>query len=201
MLSPGDRAPDFKLLSTSGREVTLKSLRGKKVVLYFYPKDNTPGCTQESCDFRDAHARFEQAGADVLGVSKDSIASHERFRGKYSLPFELLSDPDNTAAQAYGAYGKKMMYGRPIVGTIRSTFVIDEQGRILARWSPVRVSGHADDVLAILEGRAAPESVQAKPAAKVKAKPASSAKKAPVKKAATKAKKVTKARVKKTAAR
>lgn len=197
MLSPGDRALDFSLEGTSGRSVTLKSLRGKKVVLFFYPKDNTPGCTQEACDFRDSHARLQETGAVVLGVSKDSIASHERFRGKFTLPFELLSDPDNTAAQAYGAYGQKKLYGRAFLGTIRSTFVIDEQGRILARWSPVKVSGHVDDVLAVLEGRAPVDAAKPKArTAKAAAKPATK----PAVKKATKAK-VTKTKAKKTAAR
>ncbi len=152
MLAPGDTAPLFSLPSTDGAEVSLKALRGQKVVLYFYPRDNTPGCTQEACDFRDQTARLSALGAVVLGVSKDSLSSHAKFRDKYKLPFTLLSDSDNQVAKTYGAYGQKMMYGKPVVGTIRSTFVIDEHGKVLARWSPVRVAGHVDDVLAVLSG-------------------------------------------------
>lgn len=150
MLEVGDEAPDFALPSSSGGVVELKKLRGKKVVLYFYPKDATPGCTQEACDFRDHSARLEQAGAVVLGVSKDSLTSHERFREQHALPFALLSDPDNKVAAAYGAYGEKTMYGRKVLGTIRSTFIIDEGGRIAAKWSPVRVKGHVEKVLQAL---------------------------------------------------
>jgi thioredoxin-dependent peroxiredoxin len=153
MLKVDDIAPAFRLACTSGKDVSLADLRGKKVVLYFYPKDDTPGCTRESCDFRDNLARLKGQGAIVLGVSRDTIASHTRFRTKYELPFELLSDPEAKAGKAYGAFGQKMMYGRPIVGTIRSTFLIDEKGRIAAVWSPVKVDGHVDQVLAALAGK------------------------------------------------
>ena len=191
MLEIGDQAPDFALQSTSGRTVALRELRGRRVVLYFYPKDDTPGCTREACDFRDNLARVRGAGAEVYGVSKDSLASHDRFREKYELPFELLSDPDNAVARAYGAHGKKVLYGKPIVGTIRSTFVIDADGRIAARWSPVKVEGHADAVLAALRGDAA----IAKPARKKVA-----SKKAPAARPRTAARAKTGAR-KKSAAR
>jgi len=152
MLKLGDLAPAFTLASTSGRTLSLVELRGRRVVLYFYPKDDTPGCTRESCAFRDHLARLRGHGAVVLGVSRDSIASHEKFKKKHALPFELLSDPDAEVGKAYGAFGQKMMYGRTVVGTIRSTFVIDEKGRIAALWSPVRVDGHVDAVLAALAG-------------------------------------------------
>jgi peroxiredoxin Q/BCP len=152
MLKLGDLAPAFTLASTSGRTLSLADLRGRRVVLYFYPKDDTPGCTRESCDFRDNLARLRGHGAVVLGVSRDSIGSHEKFKKKHALPFELLSDPDAEVGKAYGAFGPKMMYGKKVVGTIRSTFVIDDNGRIAALWSPVRVDGHVDAVLAALAG-------------------------------------------------
>ena len=146
-LNVGDRAPDFDLPSTTGENLSLASLRGKKVVLYFYPKDQTPGCTREACDFRDRHAALNGSGAVVLGVSKDSLKSHDNFREKQSLPFPLLTDEDNAVAKAYGAYGEKTSYGKTSVGTIRSTFLIDEKGVIARIWSPVKVDGHAEEVL------------------------------------------------------
>ena len=152
-LKTGDRAPSFRLPSTAGRDVALEDLRGSKVVLYFYPKDNTPGCTREACDFRDNLARIKRAGAEVFGVSRDSLSSHERFSDKLELPFELLSDSDNRVASSYGAYGEKSMYGRKVMGTIRSTFLIDENGRVQQAWSPVKVDGHVDRVLAALTGQ------------------------------------------------
>lgn len=156
MLRVGQPAPSFALASTSGAAVALEDLRGKRVVLYFYPRDDTPGCTKEACDFRDELARFRKAGVIVLGVSKDSIASHARFRAKHGFSFDLLSDPDAKTARAYGAYGKKTLYGRAFEGTIRSTFLIDEAGRVAALWSPVKVPGHVDAVLAALAGEEAP---------------------------------------------
>ena len=173
-------APPFKLASTSGETVTLASLRGKKVVLYFYPKDDTPGCTREACDFRDNLARLKKDGVVVLGVSKDTLAAHAKFRAKYSLPFDLLVDPGSEVARSYGAYGKKVMYGKEVEGTIRSTFLIDEQGKIAAVWSPVKVDGHVDKVLAALAGESAP-------AKKAGAKKAAT-KRAPAAKRAAKAK-------------
>jgi peroxiredoxin Q/BCP len=156
MLKPGDKAPHFRLPSTSSKEIALRDLSGRKVVLYFYPKDNTPGCTREACDFRDNMARVRRADAEVLGVSKDSLGSHDRFREKFDLSFDLLSDPDNAVATAYGAFGEKTMYGKKVMGTIRSTFLIDEKGKIEAVWSPVKVDGHVDQVLAALRGEAPP---------------------------------------------
>jgi peroxiredoxin Q/BCP len=152
MLKPGDKAPSFKLPSTGGGEVSSSDLKGRKFVLYFYPKDDTPGCTREACDFRDNLARLRREGATVLGVSKDSLASHGKFRSKYQLPFDLLSDEDNSVARAYGAYGEKTMYGKKILGTIRSTYLIDENGRVDTVWSPVKVDGHVEQVLDRLRG-------------------------------------------------
>ena len=146
----GKKAPAFTLESTGEDKVSLASLKGETIVLYFYPRDNTPGCTTEACDFRDNIRRLRSAGVRVLGVSKDSIASHDKFRTKYKLPFDLLSDPDNKVAKAYGAYGEKNMYGKKVLGTIRSTFIIGEDGKVRAKWSPVRVKGHVDAVLEAL---------------------------------------------------
>jgi thioredoxin-dependent peroxiredoxin len=154
MLNAGSLAPTFQLRSTAGRSVSSSDLRGKRFVLYFYPKDDTPGCTREACDFRDNLARLRTAGVEIFGVSRDSLASHDRFREKYRLAFELLSDEDNSVARAFGAYGEKNMYGKKILGTIRSTFVIDEEGRVSALWSPVKVDGHVDKVLSFLRGEA-----------------------------------------------
>jgi peroxiredoxin Q/BCP len=152
MLKIGDPAPPFRLASTGGKEVSSSALKGRKFVLYFYPKDDTPGCTREACDFRDNLARLRKEGVEVYGVSKDSLASHQKFQAKYGLPFELLADEDNAVARSYGAFGEKNMYGKRILGTIRSTFVVDETGRIDAIWSPVKVDGHVDKVLGHLRG-------------------------------------------------
>lgn len=178
-------APEFTLQS-SGGPVSLRGLRGKKVVLYFYPKDNTPGCTQEACDFRDRFPKVKSANAVVLGVSKDSLGSHDKFASKFELPFTLLSDPDSAVAKQYGAFGKKLMYGKPVVGTIRSTVLIDEQGRVARIWSPVKVAGHAEEVLAAVEGRAEAPAPK-KPAAK-KPAPKKPAPKKPAAKPAKRAK-------------
>jgi len=148
-LTVGAAAPDFQLESTDG-PVSMRGLRGSRVILYFYPKDDTPGCTREACSFRDSMQRLAGHGAVVLGVSKDSVASHNRFREKYGLTFPLASDPDNKTATAYGAFGPKSMYGKKVMGTIRSTFVIDAKGKIEQIWSPVKVDGHVDQILAAL---------------------------------------------------
>jgi len=147
MVKEGERAPDFTLPSSAGGEVRLKDLRGRPVVLYFYPKDDTPGCTREACAFRDSQARIKKAGAVVLGVSPDSLASHERFRDKYRLNFPLLADGDKAVAMKYGAFGEKVMYGRKVTGMIRSTFVIDASGVVRRVFPRVKVDGHAEQVL------------------------------------------------------
>jgi peroxiredoxin Q/BCP len=150
MLKEGAKAPDFALESAEGARVALKDLKGKKVVLYFYPRDNTPGCTREAQAFRDALPRIKRKGAVVLGVSKDSIASHCRFRDQHGLNFPLLSDPEGTVIRAYGAWGEKNMYGKKSMGIVRSTVIIDEQGRVARVFPKVKVDGHADEVLAAL---------------------------------------------------
>jgi peroxiredoxin Q/BCP len=150
VLQEGTTAPDFTLPADGGGEVTLSELRGKKVVLYFYPKDDTPGCTTEACNFRDDYSEIIAAGAAVLGVSPDSIKSHDRFKLKYELPFALLSDPDHEVAELYGAWGEKKMYGKTYMGTIRSTFVINEDGKIIKVFPKVKPKNHSQEVLAVL---------------------------------------------------
>lgn len=151
-LEAGNPAPDFTLQDDEEKSVTLSGLRGKPVVLYFYPKDNTPGCTTEACDFRDNMARAKGAGAVVLGVSPDSVRSHQRFKEKYGLSFPLLADEEHSVAEAYGAWGEKKMYGKVREGLIRSTFLIDPDGNVVRAWRNVRVKGHVDAVLEALEG-------------------------------------------------
>jgi peroxiredoxin Q/BCP len=153
MLTEGTIAPDFTLEADGGGEVSLSDYRGKKVVLYFYPKDNTPGCTTEACNFRDDYSRIIAAGAAVLGVSPDSIKSHDKFKLKLSLPFALLSDPDHRVAEMYGAWGEKKMRGKTYMGIIRSTFIIDEEGKIIKVFPKVKVKDHSQEVLAVLEGQ------------------------------------------------
>ena len=150
MLTPGDKAPPFSLPSDEGGTVRLADLKGRKVVLYFYPKDDTSGCTTEACEFRDSWAAVKAAGAVVLGVSPDGIASHQKFRKKYKLPFPLLADEDHAVAEQYGAWGEKSMYGRKYRGILRSTFIIDEAGRLMKAFSKVKPKGHAAEVLAAL---------------------------------------------------
>lgn len=152
MLSEGDMAPDFSLASDGGDTVRLADLRGRRVVLYFYPKDDTSGCTKEACGFRDALPEFDARGAVVLGVSPDDVDSHEKFRDKYDLNFPLLADPDHSVAKAYGAWGEKKLYGREYEGILRSTFVIDPDGRIEKIYRKVKPAGHADEILAELQG-------------------------------------------------
>jgi peroxiredoxin Q/BCP len=151
MLKPGDKAPAFALPADDGSTIALTDLNGKKVVLYFYPKDDTSGCTKEACGFRDSWRDVQQLGAVVLGVSPDGVASHGKFKQKYSLPFPLLADETHQVAEAYGAWGEKSMYGRKYMGILRSTFVIDEQGRIAKVFEKVKPEGHAAEVLAALE--------------------------------------------------
>ncbi len=150
MLEEGRPAPDFSLVSDAGETVSLASLRGKQVVLYFYPRDDTPGCTTQACGIRDAWAEFERTGAVVLGVSPDSDASHAKFKRKFELPFTLLSDPDHAAATAYGVWVEKSLYGKKHMGVERSTFVIDADGKLKQALRKVKPESHADDVLAVL---------------------------------------------------
>ena len=146
-LKVGNQAPDFTLPDADGNQVKLSDFRGKKVVLYFYPKDNTPGCTTQACAFRDAMPTFEQKDAVILGVSPDSQKSHQNFRSKYDLPFLLLSDPDRKVANQYGVYKEKTLYGKTVMGIERSTFLIDESGKLIEQMRKVKVDGHIDFVL------------------------------------------------------
>lgn len=176
--SVGSKAPDFQLPDHTGKTVSLSQLAGKNVVLYFYPKDDTPGCTREACHFRDEHSALQKAGAVVLGVSPDGTASHQKFATKYSLPFPLLSDTEHKVADAYGVWGEKSLYGRKFIGLTRATFLIDAQGNVKHVWPKVKVDGHVAQVLSALTGAAAA---------------------APVKKVAKKAANVVKAAAKKVA--
>jgi len=147
-LKVGDRAPAFNLPATpDGKKLRLSSFKGEKnVVLYFYPRDNTPGCTTEACDFRDSLAHFDGEDTMILGVSTDSIASHEKFTDKYELPFPLLADEEHEVAEKYGVWVEKNMYGKKSMGMLRSTFLIDKQGKIAKIWRRVKVDGHVDAV-------------------------------------------------------
>ncbi|MEX1178681.1 MAG: thioredoxin-dependent thiol peroxidase [Nitriliruptor sp.] len=147
MIEAGQPAPTFTLPDQHGRDVSLAELRGQPVVLYFYPKDDTPGCTTQACGIRDQWAEFESAGATVLGVSPDTVESHAAFAGKYDLPHTLLADPERTVLEAYGAYGEKVLYGKTTVGVIRSTFLIDPEGTVAKVWKQVQTKTHADQVL------------------------------------------------------
>ena len=152
MLQAGDPAPDFTMESDKGGSVSLADLRGKTVVLYFYPKDDTPGCTRESCAFRDHYPTFQNQDALIYGVSCDSIPSHEKFSAKFDLPFPLLSDPDTSVSTAYGVYKEKTNYGRKYMGIERSTFVIDGEGLISRIYRNVKVDGHVEKVLDEVSG-------------------------------------------------
>lgn len=145
--SVGSPAPSFTLASDSGEEVTLSDLKGSPVVLYFYPRDDTPGCTREACSFRDASTELQRLGAVVLGVSTDDVTSHAKFRDKYQLNFPLLADPDHHVAEQYGAWREKNMYGKKSMGIQRSTFLIDADGNIAQLWKRVKVDGHDQQVL------------------------------------------------------
>ncbi|HKA23380.1 MAG TPA: thioredoxin-dependent thiol peroxidase [Candidatus Eisenbacteria bacterium] len=147
----GKPAPEFTLNANGGESVSLSDFLGKTVVLYFYPKDDTPGCTKEACDFRDSWEQITDAGAVVLGVSGDSVPSHDKFRKKYSLPFTLLSDPQHKVSEAYGAWTQKTLYGRSSLGIERSTFVIGPDGKTKAIFRKVKVDGHIDEVLKAVE--------------------------------------------------
>ena len=150
MLTPGSKAPSFTAESDAGTTVSLSDFLGRKVVLYFYPKDDTPGCTTEACEFRDHWAAVKKAGAVVLGVSPDGVEAHQKFKRKFSLPFPLLADRDHAIADRYGVWGEKSMYGRKYQGVHRTTFVIDEQGRIARVFEKVKPKGHAAEVLEAL---------------------------------------------------
>jgi peroxiredoxin Q/BCP len=147
-LKEGDKAPDFTVRDGEGATVRLKDLRGKKVALYFYPKDDTPGCTKEACSFRDSFAKFKKRGIEVLGVSFDSEVKHKKFAQKYDLPFRLLADTDRAIAEGYGTYGEKKFMGRTYMGIHRMTFLIDEKGKIKKIFDKVKPEDHADEVLA-----------------------------------------------------
>jgi peroxiredoxin Q/BCP len=147
----GAGAPDFTLPADEGTKLKLSSLRGKPVVLYFYPKDDTPGCTKEACSFRDRKPALTKLGALVLGVSADNVASHEKFRDKYKLNFPLLADTDHAVAEKYGAWREKNMYGKKSMGIQRSTFLIDREGKIARAWKKVNVDGHDEEVIAAIK--------------------------------------------------
>lgn len=149
-LEEGKRAPAFSLPDHNGKTVALKDFAGKNVIIYFYPKDDTPGCTKEACQFNDLLGQFAKADAVVFGISADSAASHEKFRDKYGLKFQLLIDKDHKVMEKYGAYGEKVLYGRTTVGVIRSTFLIGPDQKIKRAWYHVRADGHAEKVLATL---------------------------------------------------
>lgn len=150
----GKKAPAFSLDGNDGKKHSLEDYQGKTVILYFYPKDNTPGCTKEACGFRDLNAPLKKSGAVVLGVSKDSIESHNKFAGNYKLPFTLLSDPKAEIMKKYGAFGKKMMYGKEVQGTIRSTVIIGPKGDVIKHWPTVRKADvHPDEVMAFLKSQ------------------------------------------------
>ena len=150
MLKPGDLAPDFTLPGKDGEPVTLSSFRGEKVVLYFYPKDNTPGCTRQACAFAAAYSSFREKNSVVIGISRDSTASHQKFAEKYDLPFILLSDPDRIAIDAYGVWQEKKRCGKVSMGIVRSTFLIDEEGHISAVMENVKPDTNPAEVLALL---------------------------------------------------
>jgi peroxiredoxin Q/BCP len=151
-LAPGMKAPDFSLPTTDGGTFSLKGQKGKKVVLYFYPKDNTSGCTKEACSFRDNYSAFKKKGVVLVGVSTDSVESHEKFAGKYDLPFTLVSDEKRELVTKYGVWKEKNNYGRKYMGTERTTFVIDENGIITHVFPKVRVDGHTDEVMKAISG-------------------------------------------------
>jgi peroxiredoxin Q/BCP len=150
LLQPGAKAPDFSTTDQSGKKITLKDYRGKKVVLYFYPKDDTPGCTKEACAFRDHFAEFKQLGVEVLGVSVDTEKSHKSFAEKFKLPFTLLADTDKKIVNAYGVWGEKSMYGRKYMGTNRVTYLVNESGYIAAVFPKVKPQEHAEEILALI---------------------------------------------------
>lgn len=150
MLEVGTMAPDFTLLNQNGEEISLSQYRGQKVILYFYPKDNTPGCTKQACGFAQLYPDFVKKGAVILGVSKDSVKSHKKFEGKYQLPFTLLSDPDLVAIQAYDVWKEKNMYGKKVMGVVRTTYLINEEGIIEKAYTKVKAAQNPNDMLEVL---------------------------------------------------
>ena len=152
-IQPGEKAPDFTMPTDGNGSVTLSALKGKTVVLYFYPKDDTSGCTAEACGFRDSFPDYGKTGAMVIGVSRDSVASHDKFKKKYELPFTLASDATGEVTERYGVWVEKSMYGRKYMGIERATFLIDEKGKIQQIWHKVKVPGHADEVLKAVNGK------------------------------------------------
>ncbi len=150
MLKEGQKAPEFSLLNSQGETIALKDFAGKKVIVYFYPKDDTPGCTKEACSFRDNHDAFLERGAVVLGISPDSSGSHRNFQDKFELPFHLLSDEDHSVAEAFGAWGEKQMYGKTYMGILRSTFLVDEEGFVTRVFPKVKPDAHAEEILALI---------------------------------------------------
>jgi len=146
-IGEGKKAPDFNLPTDGGGTASLKALRGKMVVLYFYPKDDTSGCTAEACGFRDEHPKFSRAKAQVIGISRDSVKSHDRFKAKHDLPFTLVADEDGKVCEAYGTWVEKSMYGRKYMGIERATFLIDGEGVVRKIWRKVKVPGHVEEVL------------------------------------------------------
>jgi peroxiredoxin Q/BCP len=152
-LEAGDKAPAFSLPDQDGKKVALKDLKGKPAVVYFYPADDTPGCTKEACQFNENLATFNRAGVQVIGISPDDGAKHQRFRGKYGLRFPLLSDPGHKVMEAYGAWGEKTLYGKKTTGVIRSTFLLDDKGVVSRAWYNVRADGHAAKVLEELRAK------------------------------------------------
>jgi peroxiredoxin Q/BCP len=147
----GKKVPAFSIPATGGKSLGLKDFKGKRLVLYFYPKDSTPGCTTEGQDFRDHYEQFEKANCDILGVSQDSLKRHDNFKGKYEFPFELLSDEDGTLCELFDVIKLKKMYGKEFMGIERSTFLIDENGKLLQEWRKVKVPGHVAEVLAAVK--------------------------------------------------
>jgi len=150
MVEEGKPAPDFELVSDEGTTVRLSDLRGRPVVIYFYPKDDTPGCTTESCEFRDAYDVFRERGAEILGISPDGEKSHQKFKSKYGLPFPLLADPDHVAAEAYGVWGERKFMGKKYMGIDRSTFLVDSDGNVAKAMRGIKPAGHANEVLGAL---------------------------------------------------
>jgi peroxiredoxin Q/BCP len=152
VIEEGKPAPDFELESDTGETVKLSDFRGRSVVLYFYPKDDTPGCTTEACEFRDAYDVFRERGAEILGVSPDDVGSHGKFKTKYELPFTLLADPEHQVAEKYGVWGERRSYGKTSMGITRSTFIIDPDGNVARAMLGIKPAGHASEVLGSLAG-------------------------------------------------